>query len=41
MTDEVATIRKDIDTFSGWLLRLENPDPVLRSEAAGKGLKRL
>jgi phage gp29-like protein len=39
MTDEVATIRKDIDTFSGWLLRLENPDPVLRSEAAGKGLK--
>ena len=38
-TDEIATIQKDIDLFAGWLLRLENPDPVLRSEAAGKGLK--
>jgi phage gp29-like protein len=38
-TDEVATIAKDIDIFAGWLKRLENPDPVLRTEAAGKGLK--
>jgi phage gp29-like protein len=39
VTDEVATARKDIDLFVGWLNRLENPDPVLRSESAGKGLK--
>jgi len=39
ITDEVATIAKDIDIFYGWIKRLENPDPVLRSEAAGKGLK--
>ena len=39
ITDEIATIAKDIDIFSGWINRLENPDPVLRSEAAGKGLK--
>ncbi len=39
VTDEVATIAKDIDIFAGWLKRLENPDPVLRTEAAGKGLK--
>ncbi|HSW38573.1 MAG TPA: DUF935 family protein [Acidobacteriota bacterium] len=38
-TDEIATIAKDIDIFAGWLSRLENPDPVLRTEAAGKGLK--
>jgi len=37
--DEIATIAKDIDIFAGWLQRLENPDPVLRTEAAGKGLK--
>lgn len=37
--DEVATAEKDIDIFAGWLKRLENPDPVLRTEAAGKGLK--
>jgi phage gp29-like protein len=39
ITDEVATIAKDIDIFYGWIKRLENPDPVLRSEAAGKGIK--
>lgn len=39
VTDEIATIAKDIDLFAGWLKRLENPDPVLRTEAAGKGLK--
>lgn len=39
ITDEVASIARDIDIFYGWIKRLENPDPVLRSEAAGKGLK--
>jgi len=39
VTDEIATIAKDIDIFAGWLKRLENPDPVLRTEAAGKGLR--
>jgi len=39
VTNEIATIDRDIDVFAGWLLRLENPDPVLRTEAAGKGLK--
>ncbi len=38
-TDEIATTSKDIDLFGGWLNRLENPDPTLRTEAAGKGLK--
>ena len=36
---EVATTKKDIDIFAGWINRLENPDPTLRTEAAGKGLK--
>jgi phage gp29-like protein len=39
ITNEIATTAKDIDIFSGWLRRLENPDPVLRTEAGGKGLK--
>jgi phage gp29-like protein len=39
ITDEIATTSKDIDIFSGWLNRLENPDPTLRTEARGKGLK--
>lgn len=39
VTDEIATASKDIDIFAGWLTRLENPDPTLRTEAAGKGLK--
>lgn len=39
LKNEVATTRKDIDVFSGWILRLENPDPVLKSEAGGLGLK--
>lgn len=37
--NEIATAQKDIDIFYGWLKRLENPDPVLRTESAGKGLK--
>jgi len=37
--NEIATTAKDIDIFAGWINRLENPDPVLRSEAAGKGIK--
>lgn len=37
--NEIATTEKDIDIFAGWIKRLENPDPVLRTEARGKGLK--
>jgi len=39
ITDEIATAAKDIDIFAGWLKRLENPDPTLRTESQGKGLK--
>ena len=39
ITDEIATASKDFDIFAGWLNRLENPDPTLRTESAGKGLK--
>ncbi len=39
ITDEIATSSKDIDIFSGWIKRLENPDPTLRTESKGKGLK--
>lgn len=39
ITDEIATTAKDLDIFAGWLNRLENPDPTLRTEAGGKGLK--
>ena len=39
VTDEIAGAEKDIDIFSGWLTRRANPDPVLSSEAGGKGLK--
>lgn len=39
ITNEIATAEKDIDIYAGWLNRLENPDPVLRTEAGGKGLK--
>ncbi len=39
LLDEIAGNEKDIDIFSGWLNRLENPDPTLQTEAAGKGLK--
>ncbi|SDU26900.1 phage portal protein family protein [Desulfobacula phenolica] len=39
ITDEIAIAEKDIDIYSGWINRLENPDPVLRSESNGKGLK--
>lgn len=35
---EVATAANDIDICRGYLGRLENPDPTLRTEAAGKGL---
>lgn len=38
-TDEIATSSKDFDIFAGWLGRLENPDPTLRTESQGKGLK--
>ncbi|MBU0969202.1 MAG: DUF935 domain-containing protein [Proteobacteria bacterium] len=39
IVDEIAVAEKDIDIYAGWTNRLENPDPVLRSEASGKGLK--
>jgi len=39
ITDEIATAEKDIDVFAGWIKRLENPDPTLRTQASGKGLK--
>jgi len=39
ITDEIATASKDIDYLSGYTLRLENPDPTLRTESRGKGLK--
>lgn len=39
ITNEVATVEKDIDLFSGWLTRLENPDAVLRAESGGRGVK--
>jgi phage gp29-like protein len=39
VTNEIATAEKDLDIYAGWIKRLENPDPVLRTEAGGKGLK--
>lgn len=39
LLDEVATIEKDIDLFTGYTTRLENPDAVLRLESGGKGVK--
>jgi phage gp29-like protein len=39
LRSEIATISRDLDIFSGWIRRLENPDPVLRSESRGKGLR--
>lgn len=39
VTDEIATSSKDLDIFAGWINRLENPDPTLRTESHGKGLK--
>lgn len=39
ITQEIATITKDVDYLAGWIKRLENPDPVLRTEAYGKGIK--
>ncbi len=39
IADEIATAEKDLDIFAGYIVRLENPDPTLRTEAKGKGLK--
>ena len=39
VTDEIATTRNDPDIFAGYLNRLENPDPVLLTEAYGKGIR--
>ena len=38
-TNEIAGIPQDIDIFLGWMQRIENPDPVLRTESGGRGLK--
>lgn len=35
---EIATAEKDANLFSGYFTRQENPDIVLRSESAGKGV---
>jgi len=32
--DELATVRKDIDLFAGWLTALPNPDKILREQPA-------
>ena len=37
--DEIATTRKDIDIFYGYLNRLQNPDPILLTESSGQGIK--
>jgi len=39
VVDEIATAKKDLDIYAGWTNLLENPDPILRSEASGKGMK--
>lgn len=39
ITDEIATVPKDIDIFTGWLDRRDNQDPVVLYESNGKGLK--
>ena len=36
---EIAVLTKDIDIFSGYIKRLENPDPVLLAKGMGRGLK--
>ena len=38
-TYEVATASQDIDIFTGWITRMENPDEVLRYESAGRGVR--
>lgn len=37
--NEIATVERDIDIFSGWITRLENPDRVLRDESGGRGVR--
>jgi phage gp29-like protein len=39
ITNEIASIRKDHDIFTGWLNYFQNPDPVLLYESGGKGIK--
>lgn len=38
LVNEIATASRE-DIFAGWIRRLENPDPVLRSESRGRGLR--
>ena len=37
--DEIATIERDVDYFSGYLTYFPNPDSVIESEANGEGIK--
>ncbi len=36
---EVASARRDVDIFRGWLGLRENPDRVLRAESRGRGVR--
>jgi len=36
---EIASAEKDVDLFSGWTGRMENPDAVLRAESRGRGVR--
>lgn len=38
-TREIASAEKDVDLFSGWTGRMENPDAVLRAESLGRGVR--
>ena len=38
-TREIASAEKDLDLFSGWTGRMENPDAVLRAESMGRGVR--
>ena len=37
--DEIATIERDVDYFSGYLTYFPNPDSILETEANGEGIK--
>lgn len=39
LIQEVATAEKDIDIFSGYLGKMENPDKVLQYESQGRGVR--
>lgn len=39
INDEVATVERDVDYYSGYLNYFPNPDPILLTEGNGTGLK--